>query len=187
MPVARGFRSGTMLAVAAADLLGSRAQRDDDQPVSAEAFLFEAGDLKLGDAVIHEDHGLAIVAGLEALPEGDAIVLRFAGDNRRLVPVAEADRLCATARTRTRSRSTNWTGRAGAKRRGDIDAAIAESARQLSDLAAERATKTAPVLDPDPAAYERIAARFAFTETADQARAISAVRDDLASGSRWTG
>ena len=38
------------------------------------------------------------------------------------------------------------------------------------------------MLEPDPAAYERFAAGFPFTETADQARAIAAVRDDLASG-----
>jgi transcription-repair coupling factor (superfamily II helicase) len=38
------------------------------------------------------------------------------------------------------------------------------------------------VLEPDVAAYERFAAGFPFTETTDQARAITAVRADLASG-----
>jgi transcription-repair coupling factor (superfamily II helicase) len=52
----------------------------------------------------------------------------------------------------------------------------------LTELAAERAQRTAPVLEPDLAAYERFAAGFAFTETHDQARAIEAVRADLASG-----
>lgn len=185
MPASRGFQLGKVLAIAAADLLGSRAQRADDlEPGSAAASaLLDQVEIGLGDVVVHEDHGLAVVAGLEALPEGDAIVLRFAGEARRLVPVGEADRLWrygadAEAVTLDRLDGSSW-----AKRRGDIDAAVAETARALIALADARASRTAPVIDPDPALYERFAAGFPFAETADQARAIAAVRADLASGS----
>ena len=190
MPAERGFRAEGVVAVAAADLLGSRAESDAGDPAPADAQPFASGDIRIGDVVVHEDHGIGVVAGVEATPSidsaeadgGDAIVLRYADDARRLVPVADADRIWrygadADAVTLDRLDGASWE-----KRRGAIDAAVAESARALTALAAERAGRTAVVLDPDPSAYERFAAGFQFTETADQARAIAAVRHDLASG-----
>ncbi len=187
MPADRGFVRSGVLAVAAADLLGSRAQREGDAAGGLNA-LTEISEIRTGDVVVHEDHGLAVVEGIEPLPApggedaGDAIRLRHAGDAVRLVPVAQAHLIWRygaepDAVTLDRLDGSSWR-----KRKDDIDAAIAETARGLSDLARDRSARTAPVLDADPAAYERFAAGFAFTETPDQARAIEAVRDDLASG-----
>ncbi len=180
----RGFRRDGVLAIAAADLLGSRAERDDHGLAVADTAVFDFGEIRVGDVVVHEDHGLAIVTGLQALPEdgGDAIALTYADEGVRLVPVAEADRIWrygadADAVTLDKLDGASWQ-----KRRGAIDAAIAESARGLTALAEERGRRSAPKLEPDAAAYERFAAGFAFTETPDQARAIAAVRDDLANG-----
>ncbi|PZQ58029.1 MAG: DEAD/DEAH box helicase [Sphingomonas taxi] len=184
----RGFRRVGVLAVAAADLLGSRAEREQVAGGPTDAALFDVGEIRVGDVVVHEDHGIGVVAGLEQLPGdgdtpgGDAIKLNYADDGVRLVPVGEADRIWrygaeADAVTLDRLDGSSWQ-----KRRGEIDAAIAQSARDLTALAAERAERDAPALDPDPAAYERFASGFAFTETADQARAIAAVRADLAAG-----
>ncbi|TVV70232.1 TRCF domain-containing protein [Sphingomonas solaris] len=186
MPAERGFRREGVLAIAAADLLGSRAERDDIATGPADTGLFDFGEIRVGDVVVHEDHGIAVVAGLDRMAgqdgAGDAIKLTYSDDATRLVPVAGADRLWrygadADAVTLDRLDGSSWQ-----KRRGAIDAAIAESARQLTALAAERAGRSAPVLEPDTAAYERFAAGFPFTETPDQARAIAAVRDDLAGG-----
>src|SRR5690606_27293813 len=68
------------------------------------------------------------------------------------------------------------------RRRQQVDEAIALTAREMIALAEQRLSRSAPVLEPAGPGYERFAARFPFTETADQARAIAAVRDDLASG-----
>ena len=184
MPVPRGFRLDKLLAVAAADLLGSRAQRDEEQAATTDAQLFDFGEIRVGDVVVHEDHGIALVAGLETLPDGggDAVALRFAGDTRRLVPVGEADRLWRYGADEEAVTLDKLDGSSWEKRRLEIAAAVAEAARGLVALAAERLERTAPVLEPDPAAYERFAAGFPFTETADQQRAIEAVRGDLLSG-----
>jgi transcription-repair coupling factor (superfamily II helicase) len=184
MPVPRGFRVRDVLAVAAADLLGSRAQREGDAATVGAAELFDFGEIHSGDVVVHEDHGIAVVSGLEALPDegGDAIVLRFAGDARRLVPVAEADRIWRYGADEEAVTLDKLDGSSWQKRRGEIAAAVAETARGLVALAAERREQTAPVLDPPSADYERFSAGFPFTETPDQARAIEAVQADLASG-----
>ncbi|WP_298809290.1 TRCF domain-containing protein [uncultured Sphingomonas sp.] len=188
MATDRGFRRDGVLAVAAADLLGSRAERDTTSTGPADAALFDFGEIRVGDVVVHEEHGIGVVAGLERMTHdegsttGDAIKLTYAGEATRLVPVAEADRIWrygaeADAVTLDKLDGSSWQ-----KRRGEIEETIAKDAAALTDLAKERAERDAPVLAPDTAAYERFAAGFPFTETADQARAIEAVRTDLASG-----
>ncbi|WP_422051222.1 TRCF domain-containing protein [Sphingomonas leidyi] len=186
LPVDAGFVDVSHVVVAAADLLGSRAVTGD-APTLATDPLRAVEEIRLGDVVVHEDHGVAQVAGLEPVPAGgggpgEMIALEFAGGARRLVAVDAADRIWrygadADAVTFDRLDGASWE-----KRRGVIDAAIGESAAALTELSAARAKLEAPVLDPDPAAYERFANGFAFNETADQARAIHAVRADLASG-----
>ena len=186
MPAERGFRRDGVLAVAAADLLGSRALRED-AVASGQTLLDQVG-IRIGDVVVHEDHGIGVVAGIEPLPDlgegdpGEAIRLTYAADGVRLVPVLQAHRIWRygaepEAVTLDRLDGSSWR-----KRRDEVEAAVAETAQALSELAEARKGQAAPVLEGDPADYERFAAGFAFTETPDQARAIEAVRDDLASG-----
>jgi transcription-repair coupling factor (superfamily II helicase) len=188
MAAERGFRRAATVAVAAADLLGSRAERGDASTGPADTALFDFGEIRVGDVVVHEDHGIAIVAGLDRMAgsdgevAGDAIKLTYANDGVRLVPVAEADRIWRYGAEPDAVSLDRLDGSSWDKRRREIDAAIAETARGLTELAAERAGNSAPVLEPDAAAYERFAAGFPFTETADQAKAIEAVRADLALG-----
>ena len=187
MPIDRGWTAPGLLAVAASDLLGSRALTSDTPHAGMDALRGQTGEIRLGDVVVHEDFGIGMVAGLETMEGGgedvgDAIVLEYAGGGRRLMPVGDADRLWrygadADAVTLDKLDGSSW-----AKRRGAIDLAIAESARGLTALAAERDGRSAPVLEPEAAAYERFASGFPFTETPDQARAIAATRDELASG-----
>ena len=190
MPVDRGWRADGLHVFAAADLLGSRALGDREATTSAvDPWRGELGDIRIGDVVVHEDFGIGKVVGLEPMVSAgeaddisDAIALEYLGGGRRLVSVDDADRLWrygadAYAVTLDKLDGSSWE-----KRRIAIDAAIAESARGLTELAAERDRRTATPLEPDVAAYERFCAGFAFTETPDQARAIAAVRADLASG-----
>ncbi|WP_298690262.1 TRCF domain-containing protein [uncultured Sphingomonas sp.] len=191
MPVDAGFVGDGLILVAAADLLGSRALVGE-APATSDGIWGSAGDIRIGDVVVHEDHGVGVVAGLEPAPAqeevadgsgaGELIALTYADDARRLVAIDDADRIWRYGADVDAVTLDKLDGSSWRKRRGDIDAAIAESAKALTALAAERAERTAPMLDPDPAAYERFAGGFAYNETADQVRAIAAVRADLASG-----
>ena len=188
MPCDHGFRREGILAVAAADLLGSRAERADAIEGDTPALL-DVAEIRVGDVVVHEDHGLGLVAGIEALPAaggeadaGDAIRLTYADDGVHLVPVSQAHRIWrygaeADAVTLDRLDGSSWR-----RRKDSIAAAVAQTARGLAALAADRANQVAPVLEADASAYERFSAGFPFSETPDQARAIEAVRDDLAAG-----
>jgi len=185
MPVDRGWTRPGLLVIAAADVLGSRALTADAPMGGGNHPFVGTSELCLGDVVIHEDFGIGVIAGLEALPgdDGDAFVLDYAAGARRLVPVADADRLWrygadADAVALDRLDGTSWQ-----QRRGEIDIAIAESARALTALVAERGERRCEVIASDAAAYERFADGFPFSETPDQVRAIGAVRNDLAGGS----
>lgn len=186
MPVERGFVDDQRIVLAAGDLLGSRALIGElGDPATGSPAIDSREDLRIGDVVVHEDHGVACVLGLESAPGSDVeemIALEHAGGHRRLIAAQDANRLWRYGGDADAVALDRLDGRSWHKRRAAIDEAVAESAHRLMTLAAERSRLTAPVLDPDPAAYEQFVAGFAFNETADQARAISAVRDDLASG-----
>jgi transcription-repair coupling factor (superfamily II helicase) len=187
-PVDRGFRRAGVLAVAAADLLGSRAERDDAPSVIGDTALTGLGEIRIGDVVVHEDRGIGIVAGIEPMPAnggadaGEAIALTYAGGGVRLVPVSEADRLWryggdADAVTLDKLDGSSWQ-----RRRGEIQAAITQTAQAMLAMAEEREARSAPILTPESDAYERFASGFPYSETRDQARAIDSVRADLAAG-----
>jgi transcription-repair coupling factor (superfamily II helicase) len=184
MPVEAGFKTENLVVVAAADLLGSRAELTNNANVLGGGQFDNLSELRIGDVVVHEDHGIGILRGIEQIPAhgGDAIVLEYADEARRLVPVDAADRIWrygadAEAVTLDKLDGSSWQ-----KRRGAIDQAIAESARGLTEMAREREARKAEPIKFDAAGYEKIVAAFPFTETADQAKAITAVRNDLESG-----
>jgi transcription-repair coupling factor (superfamily II helicase) len=178
----RGWSEPGLMVVATADILGARAQAaagPASNPLEQHVTEFH-----IGDAVIHEDHGLGLLRGIESVSTGeaesDAIRLEYAGETQRLVPVEEADRLWrygADGVALDRLNGSSWE-----KRRAEINETIADTARQLVVLSAERGARTSPVLDPPVRDYERFSAAFPYSETPDQIRAIQAVRDDLSSG-----
>jgi transcription-repair coupling factor (superfamily II helicase) len=181
----RGFLRAGLMVVAAADIIGSRAVSADGEDFRPGAAVLVHGDVRVGDVVIHEDHGVARVEGLEDAPGGaggEMIALAFSGGARRLVAAGDAALLWrygadADAVTLDKLDGSSWQ-----KRRAEVSAAIEDIATGLALLAREREQIAAPVFEPDHAAYERFVSGFPFNETADQSRAFAAVRADLASG-----
>lgn len=175
-------RLQNLAVVTGADVFGAR--------VAATATGPEGIDAKTtpqpGDVVVHEDHGVAILSGLEevAIAGGkhELVRLRFHSDSKLLVPTCELDRIWRygsepDAVTLDRLHTDSWN-----KRRVKINAFVEEAAARLIALAEERAQCQTEPLKPVAADYARFAARFPFPETADQSAAIQAVLDDLASG-----
>ncbi|WP_223262649.1 TRCF domain-containing protein [Sphingobium sp. SCG-1] len=182
----QGFVDERHVVVAAADLLGTRALIGE-RPAAGHSPWSADPEIRIGDVVVHEDHGVAIVTGLEPAPvtdgmKGEMIALEYAGGARRLIGTDEANRIWRYGADADAVKLDTLQGSSWANRRGAIEAAIAETAKGLQALAEARDQLQAPIIEPDPAAYERFAGGFPFNETADQFRAIAAVRDDLARG-----
>ena len=183
-PLDRGARDETLTLIAAADILGTRALVDQG-PTPGQPVGLGGAELKIGDLVVHEEHGFAAVLGLEPAPgneEGEVIALEYADEDRRLVPVRDAGLVWRYGGDRESVKRDKLHGKGWDKRRAEIDKAIAETATSLIALADERAKLEAPVMEPDPSAYEQFVAGFPYNETPDQTRAITAVQGDLAGG-----
>ncbi len=188
MQLDHSWREPDRLVIAASDVLGANAGLAAAAP-DAGGHLLEVGDVCAGDVVIHEDHGIAVVAGLghkTSVPNdkstGDTIELEYANGARRLIPVEEADRIWKYGADRSAVTLDSLDGASWRKRRLIIDRAMTDAAADLTRLARENARRRAVKIDPDPAAYNEFVTGFPFSETPDQARAIKAVRHDLAAG-----
>ncbi|RAK56436.1 transcription-repair coupling factor [Phenylobacterium deserti] len=176
-------RTEKVCVVAAADVLGSRvAKRSSDNGAS----LIAEPELRVGDVVIHEDHGLGVLRALERIEvageERDAVRIEYHGGASVLAPVEEFGRIWRygseeEAVTLDRLHTDSWN-----KRRLEISAEIDRTAAGLVELAKLRGERKAEPLEPPKAAYARFAARFPFPETPDQSAAIAAMLEDLASG-----
>ena len=171
-----------VLVLAASDVLGGRvaARRTGGSPLLTEP------ELRVGDVVIHEDHGVGVLRDLERVQVGeverDVLRLEYYGGATALAPVEELGRIWrygaeADAVTLDRLKGDGW-----AKRRAAVSAAVEQDAHALLERAREREAATAEPVTPPKAAYARFAARFTFPETPDQRDAIAAVLEDLASG-----
>lgn len=177
----RGFVGDGLAVVAAPDLLGSRAQQSEDL-AATPPWQVQATELQLGDVVVHEDHGLARLEGVEPLDEQEAIRLIFANDEHLLVPASDAGRIwrygsAEAGVTLDRLRGTGWR-----KRRDATAAALDALAQELVSLARQRAEAQAPKLVPPGRDFERFVARFPFPATPDQLSATRAALADMASG-----
>ncbi|WP_375290954.1 helicase-related protein [Qipengyuania sp.] len=183
-PLDRGARGARITLVAAADILGTRALIERGPAAAAQMVGLGGQEIRIGDLVIHENHGFAEMLGLEPAPngEGEVIALKYADENRRLVPVRDAALLWRYGGDSDSVKLDKLEGKGWNKRRAAIDQAIAETAMSLIALSEERANLEAPVMEPDGADYERFVAGFPYSETADQARAIAEVREDLSLG-----
>lgn len=185
MRVPLSWREPKRLVVSAREVIGNNAGLAAASGDSGE-HLLEIGDVCIGDVVIHEDHGLAVIAGLSR-PSGssavvEAIELEYAAGARRLVPVEEADRIWRYGADRSAVTLDGLDGAGWRKRRLIIDKAMTETAAEMTRLAKENAKRKGVKIEPDPGAYADFVTGFPFSETPDQTRAINAVRDDLASG-----
>jgi len=141
-------------------------------------------DLRTGDIVVHEDHGVARFAGFEtrtvAEVTRDYLYLEYQGDDRVFVPT---DQLAKISRyvgaggdhpPLSKLGGTRWdTMKARARR------AAQELAGELLSLYAERRRRSGHAFGPDSDWQREFEARFPFTETPDQRDAIELVKADM--------
>jgi transcription-repair coupling factor (superfamily II helicase) len=170
--------------IAASDVLGgrlaSRGTGGDRSLLAAEP------DLRLGDVVLHEDHGVGVLRELQTIEiDGvthDTLRLGYHGGASLLAPVAEIGRIWRYGAEEEAVSLDRLKGDAWPKRRAEVSRHMDEAAARLVELAKVRAAAACAPIPPPGTAYARFAARFGYPETPDQATAIAAVLADLGSG-----
>jgi transcription-repair coupling factor (superfamily II helicase) len=154
---------------------------------NVEGLLRDLSELKVGDPVVHEQHGIARYAGLINLDLGEGenefLLLEYAGSDKLYVPVAQLhviSRYSGGAPETAPLHKLGTTAWDKAKRRAMQQ--VRDTAAELLNLYAQRATRKGHTFKLNPHDYEAFAAGFGFEETPDQAAAIEAVINDLQSG-----
>jgi len=154
---------------------------------NVEGMLRDLSELKTGDPVVHEQHGIARYAGLINLDLGEGenefLLLEYAGGDKLYVPVAQLHVISRYSGGAPETAPLHKLGSGAwdkAKRRAMQQ--VRDTAAELLNLYAQRATRTGHAFKLSPHDYEAFAAGFGFEETPDQAAAITAVINDLQSG-----
>jgi transcription-repair coupling factor (superfamily II helicase) len=163
-----------------------RRRRAPEEPQRARrrGVLRSFADLRTGDIVVHEDHGIARFAGFDTKTVADVtrdyLYLEYAGSDRVFVPV---DQLAKISRyvgaggahpPLSKLGGTRWdTIKARARR------AAQELAGELLNLYAERKRREGHAFPIDTDWQRDFEDAFPFTETPDQRDAIEMVKADM--------
>ncbi|MAB07758.1 MAG: transcription-repair coupling factor [Rhodobacteraceae bacterium] len=166
------------------DVLGDRLIRAPKKKRKAENFLTEAQSLSPGDLVVHVDHGIGRYHGMEVITAAGAahecLLLEYAEGARLYLPVENIELLSRYGHDE--GLLDRLGGGAWQAKKAKLKERIREMADKLIRVAAERALRKAPVIDPPPGAWESFCARFPYTETDDQLHAIEDTLSDMTSG-----
>jgi transcription-repair coupling factor (superfamily II helicase) len=149
-------------------------------------FLSDFRDLKVGDLVVHEEHGIGRFIGLETLPIGgttrELMVLGYQGGDKLKVPVEAFDRIqkytsSEAARPQVdRLGSGQWE-----KTKTRVKKAMRDMALELLKLYAERKARPGHAFQGESPWQREFEVAFEYDETPDQAQAIAEVAADMAS------
>ncbi|WP_424977448.1 transcription-repair coupling factor [Leisingera sp. S232] len=179
-----GFEAPNLTVISEQDVLGDRLIRAPKKRRKAENFLTETQSLSPGDLVVHVDHGIGRYKGLEVVTAAGAahecILLEYAEQSKLYLPVENIELLSKYGHDE--ALLDRLGGGAWQAKKAKLKERIREMADKLIRIAAERALRKAPAMDPPPHAWEEFSARFPYQETDDQLRAIEDVMEDLHSG-----
>ncbi|NOD83246.1 transcription-repair coupling factor [Ruegeria sp. HKCCD6119] len=179
-----GFETPDLTVIAEQDVLGDRLIRQPKKRRKAENFLTETQSLSPGDLVVHVDHGIGRYMGMEVVTAAGAahecLLLEYAEQAKLYLPVENIELLSKYGHDE--GLLDRLGGGAWQAKKAKLKERIREMADKLIRIAAERALRKAPVMDPPPHAWEEFSARFPYQETDDQLRAIAEVMEDMHSG-----
>jgi transcription-repair coupling factor (superfamily II helicase) len=182
--IERGFEAPDFAILSEQDVLGDRMVRAATRARRAQNFLTEASTLAPGDLVTHIEHGVARYLGLKAIDAlgapHDCLELQYDG-GKLFLPVENIELL--TRYGSDEGAQLDRLGGAGwQKRKAEMKERVRAIAAELIKIAAARQLKSLPAIDPPQGVYDEFAARFPWSETEDQEKAIGDVISDLAAG-----
>ncbi len=179
-----GGKDGQLTVISEQDVLGDRLIRRPKRKRRAENFLSEVQSLTPGDLVVHVDHGVGRYLGMEVITAigaaHECLLLEYAEATKLYLPVENIELLSRYGHEE--GLLDKLGGGAWQSKKARLKERIREMADKLIRIAAERALRRAPVLEPPPGMWDAFSARFPYQETDDQLSAIGDVIDDLTSG-----
>jgi len=154
---------------------------------NVEAMIRDLAELRIGDPVVHVEHGIGRYLGLQSMDMGSGptefLQLEYASEATLYVPVAQLHLIGRYSGADPAAAPLHQLGS------GDWDKARRKAAKQVRDTAAEllnlyalRAARKGHAFEFRQHDYEAFAEGFGFEETPDQQAAIDAVLKDMGAG-----
>jgi transcription-repair coupling factor (superfamily II helicase) len=169
------------------EIFGDEKQAPDRKSKNRNAFLSDFRDLKIGDLVVHVDHGVARYVGL-GRPKGgsvnrDFMTLEFQGGDRLFVPTDRLDLVQKYSGVAGHEpRLDKLGGVSWDKVKSRVRKSVESMAKELLELYARRRAATGHAFAADAAWQAELEAAFPFELTEDQDRAVREVKSDLEQG-----
>ena len=143
-------------------------------------------DLKPGDYVVHENHGLGIYQGIEKIEidriEKDYMKISYAGGGNLYISATQMDLIQKYASADAKKPKLNRLGGQDWERtKTRVRKAVQVIARDLVELYAARQEKEGYAYEPDTVWQKEFEEMFPFEETDDQAAAIEETKKDMES------
>lgn len=141
-------------------------------------------DIRKGDFVVHENHGIGKFIGVEQLivqtVKKDYLKIKYAGEDMLYVPVEQMDMIQKyVGADGTAPRISKLSGGEWKKAKAKAKAAIANMAKELLEISAERKTRGGYAFSPDSIWQREFEELFPYEETADQLRCIDEIKADM--------
>jgi transcription-repair coupling factor (superfamily II helicase) len=189
--LSRGFRlpAAALQIYAETDVFEEERRAPERRRSAARAFLSDLRDLKVGDLVVHVDHGIGVFVGLRQIavgPQSDAtqefLELRYAGDDKLFVPVERLD-LVQKYTGASRPPLDRLGGASWERTKSRVRKAMRDMAEELLKLYAARRAITGHAFGPDTHWQEEFDGAFEYELTVDQQAAIADIRTDMETAS----
>jgi transcription-repair coupling factor (superfamily II helicase) len=182
-PARRGFVWRDLGLVLLPDTQVFRKRPPRERRVGGRA-LQSFADLRTGDYVVHEDHGIGKLLGFETKEVAgvtrDYLFLGFRGDDRLYVPHEQLGKVSRyIGADNTLPALSKLGGKAWENLKNRARASVRELAGELLALYAQRQQAPGVAYDLRHDWLERLEAEFPYRETEDQQAAIEAVKEDL--------
>ncbi|MBG6222906.1 MULTISPECIES: transcription-repair coupling factor [unclassified Janthinobacterium] len=178
------FITETELYAGSGRRVGSKKQEGVTQ---VESMVRDLSELKIGDPVVHINHGIGRYMGLTSMDLGEGetefLHLEYAKDTKLYVPVSQLHVISRYSGASPEDAPLHSLGSGQwekAKKRAAEQ--VRDTAAELLNLYARRALRQGHSFEFSAHDYQRFADSFGFDETPDQAEAIRNVIKDMTSG-----
>ena len=187
--LSRGFRlpEAGLLVHAAGDVFEEerrRAQKRAGKRSAAAAFLSDLRDLKVGDLIVHVDHGIGQFVGLKQISVGEDIKefleLRYHGEDKLFVPVERLD-LIQKYSGGSRPNLDRLGGTTWERAKTKVKKTMRDMAEELLKLYAARRAVPGYAFSADTHWQEEFEEAFPYELTVDQASAVADIKRDMES------
>jgi len=192
--LSRGFRlaDGALQLYAETDVFEEERRPTEKRRNLAKTFLSDLRDLKVGDLIVHVDHGIGEFVGLKQLGTvsrpiaGSAadvqefLEIRYHGDDKLFVPVERLD-LIQKYTGGTRPALDRLGGTTWEKAKTRVKKAMRDMAEELLKLYAQRRAVAGHAFAADTHWQEEFESAFPYELTPDQTTAIADIKRDMES------